>query len=561
MQSVGPKINSKAFCQLYYPRSFLAIKTFLILFILFMPQILQARVVKVGVYDNPPKVTMGSDNKPNGIFIDLIEYIAKQEKWEIEYVHGDWAAGLQRLENGDIDIMPDVAYSKERAQKYTFNQLAILSSWLQIFKKENTKLDSISDLNGKVVAVLKGGIQERVCNELRNRSGLDFKIVALPDYETTIQYVESGKADLILCGRFYGFKQKKKETLVPTTVILRPTTLHFVSVNGRNDDLIATIDMHLSEMMNDPNSMYYQSLVHWLHEIPKRFVPKVVKWLILTISCMLFLAFTLNLFLRWKVKQRTHELWKKNIDLQNALNELKFARNEALKRERLHAFGQLASGVAHDFNNILVPILGYTELMLEYPKELEDKENLKKGLTVIKNAADRGVEIVERMKQFWRLSEQEEKVMVLLSDAVNEVVDLAKTKWKGRPLSGSKPVEVDIQIDNTINILARRYELHELLLNLALNAADAMPEGGTISIHAEKTNGNVKITVNDTGVGMTDDEKSKCLEPFFTTKGADGTGMGLNVVSSIVSEYGGKIEILSEKGKGASFIIELPIQR
>ena len=108
---------------------------------------------------------------------------------------------------------------------------------------------------------LKKGIQEKVLRELRNNFNLNFATVSLPDYESTVEWVESGKADLMLSGRFYGYKQEQPDRLRITPVVLHPTTLHFASGKGRNADLLSAIDKHLSVIMNDPGSVYYQALV------------------------------------------------------------------------------------------------------------------------------------------------------------------------------------------------------------------------------------------------------------------------------------------------------------
>lgn len=559
MQHRRQTFTCKGYCCLECITKTVVLKILVLAVIILNCQTIHARTVKIGIYDNPPKVESGTNEKPSGIFIDIIEYIAKQENWRIQYMHGDWEGGLARLENGEIDLMPDVAYSKERSKRFDFNQLAVLSSWLQIFSRKNIHIASIEDLNGKTVAVLKKGIQENVIRELRSNFNLNFTIIPLPDYESTVDWVESGKADLMLSSRFYGYKEEKPTRLVSTPVVLHPTTLHFASAKGRNADLLSAIDKHVSEIMNDPGSVYYQSLVYWLHEQPKKFVPFIIVWILVAISVALILAFILNFFLRWKIKQRTLELQEKNRELLNALNELQTARNEALKAERLHAFGQVAGGVAHDFNNILVPILGYADLLLQDPQELEDKENVRENLEIIRTASERGVHLVQRMKHFWRLNEEEEE-MIPINQVVQEVVDLAKGRWKGHSFSGAQDTKVRIHMDKGLEIFARRSELHALFLNLILNAADAMPNGGAMDISCKKVADHIKMTFRDTGKGMTEEEKQKCLEPFFTTKGEDGTGMGLSVVAGIVAEYGGQIDIESFPGKGTCFIITFPVK-
>ncbi|MDD4357537.1 MAG: transporter substrate-binding domain-containing protein [Smithellaceae bacterium] len=112
------------------------------------------RIVRVGVYENAPKVFTSESGKPSGIFIDIIEYIAKQEDWDLEYVSGTWGEGLDRLARGDIDLMPDVALTAERDKKYSFHKIQVLSSWFQAYAGRNSRIHSILDLNGKRIAIL-----------------------------------------------------------------------------------------------------------------------------------------------------------------------------------------------------------------------------------------------------------------------------------------------------------------------------------------------------------------------------------------------------------------------
>ncbi|MBN2036336.1 MAG: transporter substrate-binding domain-containing protein [Chitinispirillaceae bacterium] len=508
---------------------------------------LHARTVRVGVYDNPPKVSLDNTGKPCGIFIDIIEHIASREQWNIEYVHVTWDEGLARLEEARIDLMPDVAYSPERDKRFNFNKLTVLSSWLQAYCRNDLAIKSVADFNGRKVAVLKSGIQQRVCGHLREQLGLDFELLDKPDYAATIEAVNSGEADIVVLGRFYAFG-KRTSRIVPTPVLLNPSTLHYAAPKKRNKDLLAAIDKHLAAMQNDGHSVYYQSLVTWLHEEPRFFIPRYVIWAVVIFSTVAVFLFLASMALKWQVKQRTREL-------ENALRKLKTAQDEALKRERLYAFGQLGSGVAHDFNNLLTPIVGNSDMLLQ-PGGLDDQQEARRGLKLIFRAAEHGRELVARMQKFYRnarIAEQREKVDI--NAVIREVVDLAATRWKKATATSKAPIQVVLNLGKNTEIIGRMTVCHELFLNLVLNAVDAMPQGGTLEISTEKSGDSVKIAVKDTGVGMTEEARQKCLEPFFTTKGDQGTGMGLTMVNNIVKEHGGKIDIQSAVGKGTTITI------
>jgi signal transduction histidine kinase len=518
----------------------------------------EGETVRIGLYENPPKVHIDKTGTPCGIFIDIIEYIARNENWEIEYVNGTWDEGLTRLENDSIDLMPDVAYSDIRAQRFDFNRLTVLSSWLQAYSRKDCFVESVADLDGKKIAVLKGGIQERICMDIRKVFDLQFDLLTRPDYDATIEAVESGEADVVVVGRFYAFGRKSK-TVLPTPVLLNPSTLHFAANKGRNQDLLAAIDKHLAAMQNDGHSVYYQSLVSWLHEKPRFFVPGYVVWIIVAVSIGALLLFAVSLVLRWQVRERTRELDEKNRQLFNALQELKNAQQEALQRERLYAFGQLASGIAHDFNNLLAPILTYSELLIKMPADSKNEEETKQKLKNIFNAALHGRELLHRMQKFYRGAKHTEPVQLIdMSNIAREVVELARTRWSKLADPSAADIKVDLRLGTNITIKGKKSVAHEVLLNLVLNAADAMPNGGNLEISVESLGDSIRVTVKDSGVGMTEEVRQKCMEPFFTTKGTEGTGMGLSMVKNIVMEQGGRIDIQSSIGQGTIFIITLP---
>jgi signal transduction histidine kinase len=337
----------------------------------------------------------------------------------------------------------------------------------------------------------------------------------------------------------------------PTPVLLNPSRLHYAVPQGRNQDLLSAVDKHLAAMQNNGQSVYYQSMVTWIHEGPRFFVPHYIMWAIAIISAAVVFLFLLSLALKWQVRARTREL-------ENTLEKLKSAQDEALKKERLYAFGQLASGVAHDFNNLLVPIVGHIDMLLR-PGGLDQRQEVQKGLETIQGAAEHGRELIVRMQKFYRSArgaEQTERIDI--NAVIREVVELAGARWKRAAAAGKAPVKVVLNLGEYAKIQGRRTMCHEMYLNLVLNAVDAMPDGGVLEITTEKIDDSVRIAVKDTGVGMTEEVRQKCLQPFFTTKGEQGTGMGLTMVKNIITEHGGKIDIKSRVGQGTTIIIICP---
>jgi signal transduction histidine kinase len=251
------------------------------------------------------------------------------------------------------------------------------------------------------------------------------------------------------------------------------------------------------------------------------------------------------------VKERTGEL-------ELAVEDLKDAQGELVRHERLNALAQLAAGICHDFNNVLMPILGLADHLISYPELLDDKKEATELLGHIMSAAEDAKEIVRRMREFYKPADELEAVQVDLAALLSDVVELSKPRWETQSKNEGRTIKVGCDTGGVTNIIGNAPQLREAFMNLMLNAADAMPQGGTITLSARQQGSNVVIELSDTGTGMPVAVLKRCFEPFFSTKGREGTGMGLAMVHGIISRHNGTISINSEMGKGTSFIIHLP---
>jgi PAS domain S-box-containing protein len=255
-------------------------------------------------------------------------------------------------------------------------------------------------------------------------------------------------------------------------------------------------------------------------------------------------------------------VWSKDGALEGALviaRDITLQRGleaQVLQSEKLAALGQLAGGIAHDFNNQLQAILGYTQLMKRAPY---DVEMVRKALGVVESAALGGTETVRRIQEFARARPDEALVPVDINQVIHDAVAISRPRLEEQV--SRRGVRIDLQLDLTaaLPVNGRAAALGEVMTNLILNAIDAMPDGGVLSI-TTKQDGveRVVVTVGDTGVGMPSSVCSRIFEPFFTTTGQQGSGLGLSVTYSIVSRHGGEIRVESEVGRGTTFTLTFP---
>ena len=229
---------------------------------------------------------------------------------------------------------------------------------------------------------------------------------------------------------------------------------------------------------------------------------------------------------------------------------------QMLQSEKLTALGQRAGGIAHDFNNLLQAILGYAQLMGKNPANVDV---VRRGLDVIEAAATGGAETVRRIQKFARLRPDEPFVSLDLNSVVNDSVAITQPRWEERAAKGGLPLRMELSLPAIPPVMGRPSELNEVVTNLILNAIDAMPEGGVLSIRTSVERGDsVVLTVADTGTGMPEAVRKRVFDPFFTTKGELGTGLGLSVSYSIVKRHNGEMRVDSQVGRGTTFTIVLP---
>ena len=252
------------------------------------------------------------------------------------------------------------------------------------------------------------------------------------------------------------------------------------------------------------------------------------------------------------------ELQRSHRQLEETLAQLKATQRRVLQQERLRAMGEMASGIAHDFNNTLSPIVGFAELLLRRPDL--PAETAQQYVKLINTAARDAASVIRRLRELYReRGENTPDAAVDLARCVEEAAALTEPRWKSQALARGVSIKMVRDVADVPVILGDAAGIREMLTNLIFNAVDAMPEGGTITLHARPDGRDVRLAVTDTGTGMTEDVRRRCLEPFFSTKDQQGTGLGLSLVHATVQRHRGTLSVQSAPGLGTTFLIRLPI--
>ncbi|MDY0105837.1 MAG: transporter substrate-binding domain-containing protein, partial [Giesbergeria sp.] len=257
-------------------------------------------------------MAVSAAGRPEGIFIDLIEGIADKEGWELEYVPGTWAEGLDRLSRGDIDLMPDVARTQEREALFAFPQEPVLASWNQVYTRQGSGLRSMLDLEGKRVAVLSGSVQEDQFEQMAASFSLVVEWVPQPDYDAAFAAVAQGRADAVVTNRFFGVRNAARYGLEDTAIIFSPSRLYIAAPRAGREVLLQAIDRRMVEFKRDSGSLYYRSLRRWSADELRSATPAWLWPAALAAVSVLLAAVAWVMLLRRQVALRTHELRQRN---------------------------------------------------------------------------------------------------------------------------------------------------------------------------------------------------------------------------------------------------------
>jgi len=241
--------------------------------------------------------------------------------------------------------------------------------------------------------------------------------------------------------------------------------------------------------------------------------------------------------------------------LQGVVEDLKTTQTQLVRGETLRAIGQLASGMAHNLNNLFAVLVGRAELALRAGVSAD----IPRTLEIILRTARDGAEVVRRVQRFSRVGPVSQATTVDLNEVVREVVELTRPQWFDEAQRRGCRIDIRLDLGVVRSAAGEAGPLREVLINLLLNAIEALPEGGVVTIRTWMAQERVLCAVTDNGIGMSEDTRRRALEPFFTTKGLKSTGLGLSVAYGTIQRYGGTLTIDGVEGGGTTVTVSLPV--
>ncbi|WP_162604694.1 response regulator [Geomonas edaphica] len=538
------------------------------------------RTVSVGVYDNPPKIFVSAAGKPAGIFVDIIEHIAAKEGWQLQYVTGTWSQGLERLQKGEIDLMPDVAYTAEREKVYSFNKVAVLSGWSQVYARKGSGIQSILDLNGKRVAGLEKTIQLETLDRQAKSFGLKITQVPVSNYKTEFEMIASGKVDAGVTNRYYGLMFARKSGLEDTPIMFDPAPYCFAA---RKDaagplQLLEVIDGHLTAMKTDPQSVYYATMKRWTSEEVHFNLPAWLPLLGGVLGAALIMSLVGGVVLKQQVNVRTRELQQINREMEqridertsslrqanqqlcNALDELALAKEGAEAANRAKSL--FLANMSHEIRTPLNAVLGFSQIVLHDPNlSPANRRNLK----TVNRSGEHLLALINDVLDMAKIESGRMSVEALPFDLPGVLQDVVEVF---SPKAASKELQLMLEVhpDTPRYVLGDAGKLRQIVINLVGNAVK-FTDHGWVALRArgDMRDGRpfVEVEVEDTGPGVAPEDIQHVFGLFEQAdvgrRTQGGTGLGLPISREYARLMGGDLSVSSEAGHGACFRVILPV--
>ncbi|MDY7116686.1 EAL domain-containing protein [Halomonas sp. SSL-5] len=283
-------------------RPALAAAPLLALIIFTLPSAVGAEPVRIGVYHNPPKIQLSESGEPSGIFGDLARALADENGWTLEPVECAWRECLVMLEAGELDLMPDVAFTESRAERFAFHREPVLHSWSQLYHRPELSIEGVLDLEGLRIAVLADSMQQRSLSRMLTSFGVDAELVALPSFQESFASVQQGATDAVVSNHLFGGWQAPRYGLTASPIMFEPSRLFFAAPPGRPAARLERIDAQLLRWKRQPGSPYHQALESWRSGEGRRPVPRWLRWALIGSIGLMALAMLGNLTLRRRLR-------------------------------------------------------------------------------------------------------------------------------------------------------------------------------------------------------------------------------------------------------------------
>ncbi|MBP6018543.1 MAG: EAL domain-containing protein [Burkholderiaceae bacterium] len=278
--------------------------------------------VRVGTFDNAPNLLLSDDGRPAGILGEILQEIARREQWQLEAVPCEWQECIHKLQTGQIDLLPDVAYTPEREFLYSFHEVPALHNWSQVYVAPGTEIHSVLDMEGKRVVALTASVQYIFTKSLLSNFGVQATLLGVPNQEDAFALVSNSQADAVVASYYYGETHASRYGLTATSLMYEPTRSFYAAKKNHNPQLLAAIDKHLAAWQSDPQSIYFTILHRWGKVATPSPIPLMFWWGVAALVVLLLLALSIAALLKNQVARQTRHIKAREIWLNTVLESV-----------------------------------------------------------------------------------------------------------------------------------------------------------------------------------------------------------------------------------------------
>lgn len=527
------------------------------------PYMLLAETITVGISQNPPKTYWREGGEVTGIFVDILDHIANQEGWEINYVKDTWENNLRLLEQNKLDLVADVAFSPERAEIMDFHQIPVLFSWSQIYASKGVELRTIEDIDGLRIAVLRGSIQEDVLADIVNAFKYDTVLVSVEDFIAALNMVRDGLADGAAVNYYFGRMNARSYDLHDTDILFEPSALYFAAPKGSNEHILKTVDKYLGALKRRPDTVYYSILQRHTSEAHKHGIPRWLTWGGAMLLIALLVSLGVIMLFRHKVNQRTKELKQANLEMERRIEErteeLSLAMQKAQVADMLKS--AFLATMSHELRTPLNSVIGFTGILLkQMPGQINEEQ--KKMLGIVQKSAKHLLDLINDVLDISKIEAGQLELHysdLPLAPMLESLVMLLA------PQAAEKGIDLVLKTSpNPQSIRTDGRRLEQVIINLLSNAVK-FTEKGEVEISYTQRDDKLVLRVKDTGIGIPEDKIDRIFHPFIqldsgNNRKYEGSGLGLFIAQRIVAMMGGEITLQSRLNKGSTFTVEIPVK-
>ncbi len=489
-----------------------------------------AERVRIGVFQDPPSIWTDEQQNVRGFLPDILEHIARQEEWQIEYIPVNWCDAVQMLHTGQVDLLPGVYPQLNVDNLITLSESPVYIDWGQVYSKGGTNIQTMLDLAGKTVGVETSCVfseGETGIIKLAEQFNVQTEFLGFNNATEALKDLANDKVDAIVLGRFYNNMPEMGSDVVKTPILLNPVTIYFGAPIIQHAPYLNIIDAHIRELKANRASIYYQSWDKWFS---RSLGPKLPKWLLhlaATLGGVALLLLGFSLFARYQVEKKTREISDKNARLRSMSMELTLA--EEKERRRL-------AELLHDN---LGQNLALTKIRLSALEKNAETSGCQNALADIKTFLNEAIGVTRSLTT-------ETSPLALYNLTFS-----AALKWLAESILRDNSIEIElisngqeVQLPEAAKVLLFK-TVRELLVNIVKHA-----QASYVKIELKIVDDILSLSITDNGIGL-------------QTTAANGKkqqdGFGLLNIRERLTYLGGNFEISSPQNQGTTSQLQIPM--